>query len=110
MEDLWCSGLKLPHDWSYTRIADPREHVSAPRHTQKSLKEPLLDQKFGHLHEDEQEILRRQLSVPKIQLGFFGLYGYATVVDKAIIAISVVCAIVGGAIFPLMTVRDVPLS
>jgi ATP-binding cassette subfamily B (MDR/TAP) protein 1 len=60
---------------------------------------------FAHLPPDEAEILRRQVDIPVVKSGYLTLYRYATTNDKIIIAISVFCAIAGGAALPLMTVR-----
>lgn len=59
---------------------------------------------FKHLPPHEKEILHRQLDVPKVKISYVTLYRYATRNDLLISAISVVCAIAGGAMMPLMTV------
>lgn len=59
---------------------------------------------FAHLPQDEAAILRRQLDIPPVKVGYFTLYRYADGLDVTIIAISTTCAIVGGALMPLMTV------
>lgn len=63
------------------------------------------DDPFAHLPPDEAEILRRQLDIPAVDVGFKTLYRYATTNDKIIIVISIICSIAGGAALPLMTVR-----
>lgn len=62
------------------------------------------DEALAHLPEHEREILKRQLEILPVKLNFFSLFRYATKVDLLIIVISVICAIVGGAVVPLMTV------
>ena|SRR6266498_4105268 len=57
-----------------------------------------------HLLTHEREILNRQLDIPEVKIGFFGLYQYATTIDLIVLGISTVCAIAGGAIIPLLTV------
>lgn len=59
---------------------------------------------FKHLPPHEAAILRRQVDTPESPSNYWSLYRYATTNDKIIIAISVVCAIAGGAALPLMTV------
>ncbi|KIW09268.1 hypothetical protein, variant [Verruconis gallopava] len=59
---------------------------------------------FKHLPEHEAEILRRQVDIPDVKVGFFTLYRYATRTDWTIWAISCVCTIAAGAAMPLMTV------
>lgn len=62
------------------------------------------DDPFKHLPPHEAEILRRQLHIPTVKVGFSTLYRYATTYDKLIMAVSAICAIGGGAALPLMTV------
>ena len=62
------------------------------------------DEAFAHLPEHEREIVKRQLDIPPITVTFKTLYRYATRNDIIIIAISALCAIIGGAVMPLMTV------
>ncbi|KAF2157400.1 multidrug/pheromone exporter, ABC superfamily [Myriangium duriaei CBS 260.36] len=59
---------------------------------------------FAHLPEHEAAILRKQLDVPDLDVGYFTLYRYADRQDLIIIAISTLCAVVGGALMPLMLV------
>lgn len=56
-----------------------------------------------HLTEQEQRILDRQIDTPLVKISYFTLYRYATKVDLIIIAISSICAIAAGSVFPLMT-------
>ena len=63
------------------------------------------DAAFAHLPEHEQVILKRQLNVPETKVTFFKLWRYASRWDLIIVAISALCAIIGGAVLPLMTVR-----
>ena len=62
------------------------------------------DEAYAHLPDHEKEIVKRQLDIPVIKVGFLTLYRYATRNDIIIIAISAFCAIAGGAVMPLMTV------
>lgn len=62
------------------------------------------DDPFSHLQPDEAEILRSQINVPTVQVGFITLYRYATTNDLIIILISLICSIAAGAALPAMTV------
>lgn len=59
---------------------------------------------FQHLPPDEAAVLKRQVDIPVVISTYWTLYRYATFNDKLIIALSVVCAIAGGAALPLMTI------
>lgn len=59
---------------------------------------------FRHLPEHEQEILRRQVHIPDVKVGYFTLYRYASRWDWVVWWVSVVCTIMAGAAMPLMTV------
>ncbi|EED18280.1 ABC multidrug transporter Mdr1 [Talaromyces stipitatus ATCC 10500] len=62
-----------------------------------------LEAVLKELPEDERRIIQEQLDSPTVQVNFFSLYRYATTWDLVIIAISVICAIAGGAALPLFT-------
>jgi ATP-binding cassette subfamily B (MDR/TAP) protein 1 len=62
------------------------------------------DDPFRHLPKHEQEILRQQVHIPPVEVGYFTLYRYATRWDWTIWGISCVCTIIAGAAMPLMTV------
>lgn len=66
------------------------------------------DDVFAHLPAHEAEILKRQVFVPEVTVGFKTLYRYSTRWDLIIVAISALCSIIGGAVLPLMTVGDHP--
>jgi len=59
---------------------------------------------FRHLPAHEADILRRQISIEETKAGLGALYRYATRNDILIIIASAICAIIGGAAMPLMTV------
>ncbi|KAH7037729.1 P-loop containing nucleoside triphosphate hydrolase protein [Microdochium trichocladiopsis] len=59
---------------------------------------------FHHLPSHEADVLRRQISIEETKAGLGALYRYATRNDILIILVSALCAIVGGAAMPLMTV------
>ena len=66
-----------------------------------------LNNPFKHLPESERFILESQLHLPTATTNFLSLYKYATTWDRGIIAVSSTCAICGGAVMPLMTVRSI---
>ncbi|KAI9818482.1 MAG: GTPase-activating protein [Pycnora praestabilis] len=59
---------------------------------------------FRHLPAHEQEILRRQLDIPSLSVGYKHLYRYATKNDILILAGASLAAIIGGVLMPLITV------
>ena len=59
---------------------------------------------LAHLPEHEAAILRRQLEIPTVKLGYKDLYRYATRNDLMIMVVAGICAIIGGAVMPLMTI------
>lgn len=61
------------------------------------------EEAYAHLPDHEKEIVKRQLDIPTVKVGFTTLYRYATRNDIIIIVISAICAIAGGAVMPLMT-------
>jgi hypothetical protein len=61
---------------------------------------------FKHLPEHEATVLRRQVETPDVNVGYWGLFAYASKKDWAIFAVSVFCAIVAGVAMPLMTVSS----
>lgn len=65
------------------------------------------DDPFRGLPEHERSILRRQIDVPEVKIGYFSLYRYANKMDLTILLISSICTIAAGAAMPLMTVSAV---
>lgn len=63
------------------------------------------EEAYAHLPPHEKEIVKRQLDIPEVKVTYRTLYRYATRNDRIIIVISCICAIAGGAVMPLMTVR-----
>jgi len=63
------------------------------------------EEAYAHLPPHEKEIVKRQLDIPEVKVTFRTLYRYATRNDLIIIVVSCICAIAGGAVMPLMTVR-----
>jgi ATP-binding cassette, subfamily B (MDR/TAP), member 1 len=59
---------------------------------------------YAHLSPAEAEILKKQVDIPPLKVGWRILYRYATTYDKLIIAASAVSSIAAGAALPLMTV------
>lgn len=66
-----------------------------------------LEAILKELPEDERRILKDQLDAPTVQVSFLTLYRYASAWDYAIIFVSSICAIAGGAALPLFTVSEV---
>lgn len=64
------------------------------------------DAAYAHLPPNEMEIVKKQLHIPDVSVTYWTLFRYATKLDLVIIFISAICAIAGGALLPLMTVRD----
>ena len=62
------------------------------------------DEAYAHLPDHEREIIKRQVDVPEVSASFKTIYRFATKNDLIIIFVSAICAIIGGAALPLMTV------
>ena len=62
------------------------------------------DELYAHLPGHERDIIKRQLDLPPVKANYLTLYRYATRNDILILIISALCAIIGGAVMPLMTV------
>lgn len=59
---------------------------------------------LGHLPPDERLVIERQTVIPDVKVGFFGLYRFATPMDRFWVGVGVSTAIIAGALLPLMTV------
>lgn len=59
---------------------------------------------YQNLSPEEVAVLKRQVETPDVQVGLTILYRYATRMDLILLAIGALCAIVSGAILPVMTV------
>ncbi|XTI94332.1 leptomycin B resistance protein pmd1 [Cenococcum geophilum] len=55
------------------------------------------------LNEDEKAIIEDQLHIPEVKVGYLSLYRYANKKEIAIMLVSLMAAIVAGAVLPLMT-------
>lgn len=62
------------------------------------------DAVYAHLPSHEKAIVKRQLDIPSVTVTYKNLFRYATRNDLIIIYVSALCAIIGGAVMPLMTV------
>ena len=62
------------------------------------------EEAYAHLPAHEREIIKRQLNTPSVPVSYWTLFRYATRNDLIIIYICAMCAIIAGAIQPLMTV------
>jgi ATP-binding cassette subfamily B (MDR/TAP) protein 1 len=56
------------------------------------------------LSEQEREIIERQIEAPKLDVGYFALFRYASRNEFIIMVIAVIASIAAGAVMPLMTV------
>jgi hypothetical protein len=52
----------------------------------------------------EQVTLDEQVHFDNVKLSFFGIYGFATWIDLVLVAISTICAVIGGALVPVTPV------
>lgn len=66
------------------------------------------EEAYAHLPPHERDVVKRQLDIPPVTVTYRTLYRYATRNDLLIVFVSAICAIIGGAVMPLMTV-SVPL-
>ena len=67
-------------------------------------KEKSEEEAFVHLLEHEATILKRQLDIPPVKVGYTSLYRYATRNDIFIMIVSGICAVAAGVALPLMTI------
>jgi ATP-binding cassette, subfamily B (MDR/TAP), member 1 len=65
---------------------------------------------FAHLPEHEAAILRKQVDVPEVKVGYSTLFRYATTWDWVIFVIAVLASIIAGAAMPLMTVSSADIG
>ncbi len=59
------------------------------------------------LSEQEQEIVKKQLTSPNVSIGYFTLFRYANRKDIAIMIVALIASIAAGAVMPLMTVSNI---
>jgi ATP-binding cassette, subfamily B (MDR/TAP), member 1 len=59
-----------------------------------------------HFDDREREVIKSQLRMPVVNVGYRTLYRYATGTDILVLSLCSICATVAGAVLPLMTVRD----
>lgn len=64
------------------------------------------DDAYAHLPPHERDIIKKQLDIPSVTVTYRTLFRYATRTDFIIMAISMLCALAGGSVQPLMTVSD----
>ena len=62
------------------------------------------DDIYAHLPAAEAQILKKQVDVPVVKVGWKILYRYSTTNDVLIMIVSAICSIAAGAALPLMTV------
>jgi ATP-binding cassette subfamily B (MDR/TAP) protein 1 len=56
------------------------------------------------LSDREREIIERQIDAPKLTVGYFALFRYASKAELGIMVIAIIASIAAGAVMPLMTV------
>jgi ATP-binding cassette subfamily B (MDR/TAP) protein 1 len=74
------------------------------RDTDASSSTTVTPDPFAHLPDHQAKILRDQVYTPQVRVGAATLYRYASRNDLLIMAVAAICAIISGAVLPLMTV------
>lgn len=91
----------LPHDVNHPDRSPAeatfreKDDTSIEFHKNNSLDE---------LSDSEKTIFKRELHLPPVKVSYRTLFRYASRVDLMIMAICLVCAVISGAVMPLMTV------
>lgn len=65
------------------------------------------EEAYAHLPPHEREIVKRQLEIPSGTVTYRTIFRYASTYDILIIIVSIIAAIGGGAVQPLMTVSSI---
>lgn len=100
------SARKVPGGLEESEATPPRWEHDQPLDSMCSKEKgvtPTRDSTMK-LSERESEIIARQLHVPEVKVSFLRLYQYGTTIDFVILAVSTFCAVVAGAILPIMFV------
>ena len=92
-------GVKMSFDFEVPEF-DAHDSICLSQNFPAYRAQSIIDQGLK-----ESQVLQRQVDTPEVQVGFFSLYRYASSYDLVVLAISSICAMVGGAILPLVTVR-----
>ncbi|KAK0869809.1 GTPase-activating protein [Friedmanniomyces endolithicus] len=103
MEKTMLGQTPFPQQLPVEPAPPLRRLDSKPPEAAKAEKEE-EDTLLSHLPEHEAAILKRQLDIPPVKLTYKSLYRYATRNDLLLMVLSSICAIVGGAVMPLMTI------
>ncbi|KAK1071490.1 GTPase-activating protein [Friedmanniomyces endolithicus] len=103
MEKTMLGQTPFPQQLPVEPAPPLRRLDSKPSEAAKAEKEE-EDTILSHLPEHEAAILKRQLDIPPVKLTYKSLYRYATRNDLLLMVLSSICAIVGGAVMPLMTI------
>jgi ATP-binding cassette, subfamily B (MDR/TAP), member 1 len=88
--------MKAPSPASSSNVAVDEKHGLASEET----KPPIT----AGLSEQEKEIIDLQIDAPKLEIGYFALFRYATKIELIIMVIALFASIAAGATMPLMTV------
>jgi len=102
-EDISSPKTPVSDDSSHSSTVDLKTYDSKIVQIRD---EPTGDAAFAHLPEHEQAILKKQVDIPDVAVSFKTLYRYATRWDMFLVGVACFCAIGGGAVMPLMTVRE----
>jgi ATP-binding cassette subfamily B (MDR/TAP) protein 1 len=87
--------MKAPSPASSSNVAVDEKHGLAS----EEIKPPMAG-----LSEQEKEIIDLQIDAPKLEIGYFALFRYATRIELLIMVIALFASIAAGATMPLMTV------
>jgi ATP-binding cassette subfamily B (MDR/TAP) protein 1 len=88
--------MTTPSPASSSNVAIDEKHGLAS----EEIKPPMVG-----LSEQEKEIIELQIDAPKLEIGYFALFRYASRIELFIMAIALFASIAAGATMPLMTVR-----
>ena len=95
----------------HSQHSEPSSPVEATPERVSEPEKVLTDEEhLARLPPDQAEILKAQIELKKRVIKIKSLWRFATRNDMFIVWISIVCAIIGGAATPMMTVGDVLLS
>ncbi|KAH7082712.1 leptomycin B resistance protein pmd1 [Paraphoma chrysanthemicola] len=86
-----------------TRSPAPSSSVAIDEKHGRSPSEEVKPPMAG-LSEQEKEIIERQLDAPKLTVGYFALFRYASRNEIIIMVIALIASIAAGAVMPLMTI------
>ncbi|KAL3476097.1 P-loop containing nucleoside triphosphate hydrolase protein [Aspergillus californicus] len=94
------------HSTATSSTSNPADKDQPPKSSSSNNALPIndVDALVAHLPEEERRILKQQLEEQPVNIGFFGLWRYATRMDIFVLVVSALCAIAAGAALPLFTI------